>query len=964
MEPPSPGSVDLRHYQNWSVHDHHQYDVQRRGNYIPEYEEDEFDDEEDVDEGIGVGEEDGGHGHGEDDGAGVGVEGESGEKPLPLPPPPSNLNSPVKENPLEEDSSLAEEAEATEVAEAEAEVVTPPVPVMSKRKHALHELLMSERAYASDLAFIRDVHVPLAIGRQSPFNFAPPPITPPASSGSSSRTLSTASSDSSTSSLLHPPIPGTVPMTREDMKIIFSNVAELAIFSDSLADRLEEALGDVLESGQGEDRVGELFLEVAPKMEVLYKTYITRHPAALAHLSSLPQTPALAAYLSQTQSLASSVTHAWDLPSLLIKPVQRLLKYSLLLSTILEETRDGHGDKDNLRKARDKMEEVARAVNEGRRRLEVVKEVLTGKSDMMNPPLKKKLSTSKNNAGVSLGRIKGMRLTKPKEDGEESMQAEHVLFLEKNLKKCDSFIREFAKDAVQWSKSVHASIEHLRVWATVFSSVLGLEEELSSDAFNAFLNVVDDQLLPLCGALKEIIQHEVLPQLARLIDTMKAPTRLLTAMHSLEPLHHSLLNLNFSKTRPPAALLQASQRFVALRAQLDSELPTYLRLLDKGIVVCIRHFASRQTQFWADVRDRWGDLWDALRIEGETNAGSEETLRVWWDRFREVDEAVSKLKIFSREKGVLLQQVQQQKVYGKSGYSKSTGAVEVSGSSLGSPFYNVQALPNMQNGNVAPHPSQQQQHRHHAPGVTSRHHSVGSLEGAASNWSMEATESVGVPSTPVSVTRQPSKSRPRTPDHLKKKGRSSTSPYPGSTSASSSPAVAAFEISAPSPLVPQRPREESISGESVEWRGRNRSPSFRRRLSESLRTPLRHSPSNKSITSTTSASNHPHTPSTPPPNYPVPVPNITSHITADSPALYAVKAIHPCSPPDGASYLSLPFFELQNGDVFAVLSEAGHPSKHDGLPLYVDDGDDCLLIVRDEYGDIGWALASFVIPIT
>jgi hypothetical protein len=35
---------------------------------------------------------------------------------------------------------------------------------MTKRHHALHELLSSERAYASDLALIREVHIPLALG--------------------------------------------------------------------------------------------------------------------------------------------------------------------------------------------------------------------------------------------------------------------------------------------------------------------------------------------------------------------------------------------------------------------------------------------------------------------------------------------------------------------------------------------------------------------------------------------------------------------------------------------------------------------------------------------------------------------------------------------------------------------------------------------------------------------------------
>ena len=54
---------------------------------------------------------------------------------------------------------------------------------------------------------------------------------------------------------------------------------------------------------------------------------------------------------------------------------------------------------------------------------------------------------------------------------------------------------------------------------------------------------------------------------------------------------------------------------------------------------------------------------------------------------------------------------------------------------------------------------------------------------------------------------------------------------------------------------------------------------------------------------------------------------------------------------------------LQVGDVVDVLFEAGHPAQHRDLPIYVDDGDDTLLLARDEQGEVGWVLASFVLPI-
>jgi len=79
--------------------------------------------------------------------------------------------------------------------------------------------------------------------------------------------------------------------------------------------------------------------------------------------------------------------------------------------------------------------------------------------------------------------------------------------------------------------------------------------------------------------------------------------------------------------------------------------------------------------------------------------------------------------------------------------------------------------------------------------------------------------------------------------------------------------------------------------------------------------------------------------------------------------MYACRVVHPCDPPDGVSYRNLPFFTLRVNTVFEVLKEFGHPSLHEDLPLYVDDGEDCLLLVRDSVGDIGWSLASFLIPL-
>ena len=51
------------------------------------------------------------------------------------------------------------------------------------------------------------------------------------------------------------------PMKTKDINIVFSNIAELAEFSEEFLDQLESALGELIEGNEGEDYVGSFFLD-------------------------------------------------------------------------------------------------------------------------------------------------------------------------------------------------------------------------------------------------------------------------------------------------------------------------------------------------------------------------------------------------------------------------------------------------------------------------------------------------------------------------------------------------------------------------------------------------------------------------------------------------------------------------------------------------------------------------------
>lgn len=70
------------------------------------------------------------------------------------------------------------------------------------------------------------------------------------------------------------------------------------------------------------------------------------------------------------------MTNAWNLESLLIKPVQRILKYPLLLTQLLACTPKDHPDFNNLAMAAKEMSFVAGRLNDMKKRKDIVEKIV------------------------------------------------------------------------------------------------------------------------------------------------------------------------------------------------------------------------------------------------------------------------------------------------------------------------------------------------------------------------------------------------------------------------------------------------------------------------------------------------------------------------------------------------------------------------------------------------------------
>ncbi len=200
-------------------------------------------------------------------------------------------------------------------------------------------------------------------------------------------------------------------LSAADVKAVFLNLEDLARFARELADQFDTAKGDgsgaeVIESTRSSDqasahesdRLGKAFLTAVsrtcswelshadsatplqmPKLQSLYMIYCSRQAAANTRLMEIMADPKQAAYFNECWSVIQPFTNAWDLGSMLIKPVQRVMKYPMLFADLLACTSPVHPDYFDLRKAAEGARIVADEINEAKRRKDVVERVVSAK---------------------------------------------------------------------------------------------------------------------------------------------------------------------------------------------------------------------------------------------------------------------------------------------------------------------------------------------------------------------------------------------------------------------------------------------------------------------------------------------------------------------------------------------------------------------------------------------------------
>ncbi|TPX37626.1 hypothetical protein SmJEL517_g00698 [Synchytrium microbalum] len=145
----------------------------------------------------------------------------------------------------------------------------------------------------------------------------------------------------------------------KNVESVFSNLEQLLPVNQDLLKRLEERrLANPLI-----DKLGDIFVSMGEHF-LVYTMYCGNQGNALSKMQAMVHSnKAVRAFLEEIYRLP--ILRSLDLGGFLIKPVQRLCKYPLLLKEILKYTPETRADHAALKLALEKMQGVVSLVNEG-----------------------------------------------------------------------------------------------------------------------------------------------------------------------------------------------------------------------------------------------------------------------------------------------------------------------------------------------------------------------------------------------------------------------------------------------------------------------------------------------------------------------------------------------------------------------------------------------------------------------
>ncbi|KAI9591796.1 Dbl homology domain-containing protein [Syncephalis fuscata] len=464
---------------------------------------------------------------------------------------------------------------------AEADIALELAEAAERRRMVVSELVNTEAAFASDLAVLIDVYYEAA--KVSP---------------------------------LFRPL---------DIRVLFTNIEHVKEHADIFLKELAEA-SKMMAKNDGKTfifkmptksekindggNIGSIFLNQLKRMEYVYADYCKRFDAAMERLQDLEsQSQYMKFFMSCKEQLAGKTT-SWDLGSLLIKPVQRVLKYPLLIQEILKHTDAEHSDHRQLLRLSGELQNMADRINEVKRRKEVVEGIVGGRKRSVDirHGLQKRFNRNTRKLLQRAGRL------------DESVDEQFNELYERFLLQ-QRLIRVFLEDAESWVQNLRTYFEWQRIQATSFEDIYLVSRDplwkISHGkqilAYRACMARIATETWQNAQRDVRLLVRE---PIERLLELYKGPHAVITKRSKKLIDYDRVRDMKQRNDKPDRMTQASANTYVAINAQLIEELPLFFQCTGRIFNLIALDLAKLQADTYRRLNEESKDTFEQLKAKG------------------------------------------------------------------------------------------------------------------------------------------------------------------------------------------------------------------------------------------------------------------------------------------------------------------------------------------------------------
>ncbi|KAI8895506.1 hypothetical protein BC833DRAFT_660055 [Globomyces pollinis-pini] len=410
-------------------------------------------------------------------------------------------------------------------------------------------------------------------------------------------------------------------LSQKDIKLIFVNLDDIILFATDLIDLLTDAVP--------QDWIGNAFAQSMKRIESVYCEYCKFNESGLIRVAefSQPSTkPELKQFLQDCRVEMNGKTNAWDLSSLLVKPVQRVLKYPLLLRRLLEHTPPDHSDYAELKDATESITNVAVKINQVKKQKDIVEHYVKGKPINVIHGITKKI----NRGAQLLKNVTGINETETDQLYEG---------LETRFETYHDHIQSLDKLLVNWTLSVR---DHLQIQLHLVEAYAELyTQSNTAKKLREYRSALTTLLSGPIKTTQTEFRKRVSPLLVTLLGMFRGPLVVIKKRASKLLDHERVKALDAKKAEVEKPLRESAEAYVSIHAELCQELPLFLALVSQYMHAVTEVVVDIQMRLVCAIIDAIGGqpvafdeirraFVESMRIGGDY-AGRIDLIRKWTD---------------------------------------------------------------------------------------------------------------------------------------------------------------------------------------------------------------------------------------------------------------------------------------------------------------------------------------------